>query len=87
MEMERIMREQYESINDATPRGTNQAYACRVAAVATMECLDIAASSTLRNFYGATTFNDSYTSVTGTLDNNIFVHDRLMIAIDRKSVV
>ena len=82
MEMERIMHEQYESITAGEPRGTNQAYTCRVANLGHMyECLDIAATTTLSNQYGETTFNESFTTTTGSLEGNLFVHDNLMLDI------
>ena len=82
MEMERIMHEQYESITSGEPMGTNQAYTCRVANLGHMyECLDIAATTTLSNHYGEMTFNSSYTTTTGSLNGNLFVHDDLMLDI------
>jgi len=79
MEMERIMHEQYSSITTEAPYGSNVAYTCRVATVNYMyECLDIAAASTLQDFYGQNTFQESFHTPTGALDGNLFVHSDLM---------
>ena len=82
MEMERIMYEQYESINEVDTQGTNQAYVCRVARISFIyECLDIAAPSTLRTVEGQSLFNESYTSAVGALAGNVFIHDNAMVDI------
>ena len=82
MEMERIMFAQYESINEVDTQGTNQAYVCRVARInLAFECLDIAAPSTLRTSSGESTFSENYTSITGALNGNLFMHDNLLVDI------
>ena len=82
MEMERIMFEQYNTLTEQEPRGTNQPYVCRVAEVNQLfECLDIAGASTLQDQYGDSTFNSSFTSTLGSLNGNVFIHDNLMLDI------
>ena len=91
MEIERIMLEQSQTIGSTNySQGSYQPYVCRVAGkIGNMginhECLDIASTKTMSvsSQNGVTgAWNVSYTSITGQLSANQFVHTNVMININ-----
>jgi len=90
MEMERIILEQSQSIGSSAHRnGSYQPYVCRVAGIIgnmgiNHECLDIASPKTLSTRSdGSNTniWNTSYTTISGSLNANRFVHTKVMVDI------
>jgi len=91
MEIERIMIEQSQSIgSSAYTQGSYQPYVCRVAGkIGNMginhECLDIASPKTMSvssQNVETGVWNVSYTSTTGQLAANQFVHTNVMVDIN-----
>jgi hypothetical protein len=91
MEIERIMLEQSRSIGSAEyPLGSYQPYVCRVAGVIgnmgiNHECLDIASPKTMRitsQNVETGAWNVTYTTTTGQLLANQFVHTNVMVDIN-----
>ena len=85
--METLQHAQFDSVT-FTSSGTNQAFTCLVQSVRELECLDVAAATTLRDLFNSTTFNSSYIDTpAGALRANVLNQNDLMVDMMDPSVV
>lgn len=80
MQVERLMYAQYESIQGSY-QGNNLNYVCLTIIETAYECLDIASTTTLLTSANASAFNDTYTSTSGSLNGNTFIHSDFMVNV------
>ena len=84
MEIERIMAQQYATVDVASEYGNNDAYVCKVANVhAAFECLDIAGADTLAMVDGTNQFNFDFWNLEGG-DNHgldVMLHTDILLDI------